>query len=73
MREHYKGNDQIHKASGAGMEIRNIGHTTVPAHTRALHLKNILHVPEANKNLLSVHRLTKDNYVFLEFHLDYFS
>jgi hypothetical protein len=33
---------------------------------------NILHVPSASKNLLSVHRLALDNHVFLEFHPFFF-
>jgi histone deacetylase 1/2 len=36
-------------------------------------LKNILHVPHATKNLLSVNRLVRDNNAFLEFHPTYFS
>jgi hypothetical protein len=31
-------------------------------------LKNALHVPHATRNLASVHHLTSDNDVFLEFH-----
>ena len=72
IREKYKGNDQINTASGSGMEISHIGHAIVPTHTRNLHLNNILHVPTAAKNLVSVHRLAKDNSSFLEFHPDYF-
>ncbi|WVZ90565.1 hypothetical protein U9M48_036856 [Paspalum notatum var. saurae] len=71
-RDKYAGNDQIHTANGAGMEIKHIGHSIVPTSTRALHLKNILHVPSAHKNLVSVHRLAKDNSAFLEFHPDHF-
>ena len=54
------------------MEISHIGHAIVPTHTRNLHLNNILHVPTAAKNLVSVHCLAKDNSAFLEFHPDYF-
>ena len=61
IREKYKGNDQINTASGSGMEISHIGHAIVPTHTRNLHLNNILHVPTAAKNLVSVHCLAKDN------------
>jgi hypothetical protein len=53
------------------MKISHIGHTIVPTSSRNLHLNNILHVPDAVKNLISVHRLVKDK-VFLEFHPDYF-
>jgi hypothetical protein len=37
-----------------------------------LKLNNVLYVPEASKNLVSVHRLTSDNNVFLEFHPNLF-
>jgi hypothetical protein len=72
IRDKYNGGDQIHTASGAGMEIKHIGHSIVHTPTRNLHLNNVLHVPKAAKNLISVHRLTKDNSAFLEFHPDYF-
>jgi histone deacetylase 1/2 len=72
VRDKYKGNDQIHTASGAGMKISHIGHTVVPTSSKHLHLNNILHVPDAAKNLISVHRLAQDNSVFFEFHPDYF-
>lgn len=72
IRDKYKGGDHIHTASSAGMEIKNIGHSIVPTPSRNLHLNNILHVPQAAKNLVSVHRLAKDNSAFLEFHPDYF-
>ena len=73
IRDKYYGTDQIHTASGSGMNISHIGHATI--HTPSnhdIHLRNILHVPEAQKNLISVHRLATDNNVFLEFHPNYF-
>jgi hypothetical protein len=36
--------------------------------TRALHLHNILHAPQATKHLLSVHCFTRDNNIFFEYH-----
>lgn len=72
IREKYKGGDHIHTASGAGMEIKHIGHTTVSTPNSKLHLRNVLHVPQAAKNLVSVSRLTKDNNVFFELHPDFF-
>jgi hypothetical protein len=53
--------------------LTHIGHATI--HTPSnhdIHLRNILHVPEAQKNLISVHRLATDNNAFLEFHPNYF-
>ena len=37
-----------------------------------LHLQNVLHVPSANKNLVSIHRLTSDNNTYVEFHPHHF-
>lgn len=72
VKDKYKGGDQIHTASGSGMGISHIGHTTVHTPSRNIHLNNVLYVPEAKKNLVSVHRLTTDNSVFLEFHPEFF-
>ena len=54
------------------MQIKHIGPSLINTPIRDLHLNKILHVPKATKNLVSVHRLTKDNSAFLEFHPDYF-
>ena len=35
-------------------------------------LNNVLYVLEARKNLASVHRLTSDNHVFIEYYPSYF-
>jgi histone deacetylase 1/2 len=67
-RDKYLGGDQVHTASGSGMEIRHIGHGVLHSPSKPLVLKNILHVPSASKDLLSVHRITNDNNVFFEFH-----
>ena len=72
MREKYHGGEQIHTASGTGMSIRHVGHSVLHAPDRTLALNNILHVPDAKKNLVSVHRFTTDNNVYLEFHPQFF-
>jgi hypothetical protein len=72
IREKYHGSDQEHTASGSGMPICHVGHTTIRTHNRDLVLKNILHVPSSSKNLLSVHKFTYDNNAFFEFHPWYF-
>jgi hypothetical protein len=59
-------------ASGAGMKIIHIGHTIVPTSSRNIHLNNVIHVPDAVKNIVSVLHRARDNSVFLEFHPDYF-
>jgi hypothetical protein len=68
----YIGNDQIHTASVSGMNISHIGHNTIHTPCHQLQLNKILHVPQASKNLVSVHRLAFDNSVFLEFHPCFF-
>ena len=68
----YNGNDQIRTANGAGMNINHIGHAIVHTPSHPLHLNNVLHVPKAKKNLVSVHHLATDNRAFLEFHPNFF-
>jgi histone deacetylase 1/2 len=51
IRGKYNKGDQIHNASGTGMDISHIGHTTVHTPVRNIHLKNVLYVPQAQKNL----------------------
>jgi hypothetical protein len=68
----YTGNDQIHTASGSGMNIKHIGYSTIHTPSYQLMLNKILHVPQATKNLIYVHRLASDNNVFLEFHPHFF-
>jgi hypothetical protein len=64
----YQGRDRVHTADGNGLKINHIGHSILHIPNRSLHLKKILHVPSASKNLLSVHKLTLDNHVFIEYH-----
>jgi hypothetical protein len=56
--EKYGGSDQVHTASGLGMPISHIGQTTIHSHDHDLILKDILHVPEASKNLVSINKFT---------------
>ena len=70
--ERYTGGDQVHTANGKGMHISHIGHSMLRIPHISLHLNNVLHVPSASKNLISVHRLTLDNRVFIEFHPFFF-
>jgi hypothetical protein len=72
IRNKYQGGDQIHTASGTGMNISYIGQTTFPMPSHNILLKDILYVPKSKKNLVSVHRLTYDNSVFLELHPTFF-
>ena len=55
VRDKYKGQDQVHTASGSGMEISHIGHSVVNTPSCDLYLNNVMYVPKASKNLASVH------------------
>jgi hypothetical protein len=57
VRDKYHGGNQVHTASREGMAINHVGHSILHFPIRNIHLKNILHVPHANKNLLSVNHL----------------
>jgi hypothetical protein len=72
LREQYHGCDSVQVGNGACLQILNIGSCSISTNTRPLALNNVLHVPEIAKHLLSVHKLTKDNNVFFEFHPWYF-
>jgi len=72
IRDRYSGDQQIHAANGTGMDIAHIGHALCHTPSRDLLLKNVLHVPQTSKNLISIHRLTADNNAYLEFHPDVF-
>jgi hypothetical protein len=50
------------------MEISHTGTSFIHTPTHKLELCNILHVPKATKNLMSIHRFALDNNVFFEIH-----
>jgi len=54
------------------MKISHIGHSTIHTPSRDIHLTNVLYVPQATKNLVSVHRLASNNSAYLEFHPYFF-
>jgi hypothetical protein len=66
MKENYGGHDQVHTVNGTGMMIHHIGQSMVLTPSRHIVLNDV--VPHATHSLVSVHRLTSDNDVFLELH-----
>jgi hypothetical protein len=68
----YGGNEQIYNASGSSMRIEHVGECVIHTPYRDLRLKHVLHVPQATKNLASVHRIATDNNVFFELHANFF-
>lgn len=72
VKDKYAGNDQVHTASGSGMDINHVGRTIIHTPTRKLYLNNVLHVPDTKKNLISTYRLMLDNHAFIELHPSFF-
>jgi len=68
----YLGNDHLHVGDGKGLNISNIGHTTLHSPKRIFTLSNVLHVPHITKPLLFVYKLYRDNHVYFEFHTSVF-
>jgi hypothetical protein len=62
----------VQTASGACMEISHTGKPFFHTAYRKLDLCNVLHVPKATKNLMSIYRFTLDNNVFFEIHSWFF-
>jgi hypothetical protein len=57
----------VHATNGEGMFITHIGQSTIFTPSHPLHLKNILHVPSIECNLVSIKNFTLYNNVFFEF------
>ena len=53
------------------MTIHSTRSSSLTSRSHPLKLSNILLVPEIRKKLLSVYRLSNDNFVFVEFHANY--
>jgi hypothetical protein len=51
------------------MYIKHIGQSIIRIPYRDLKVNNVLHVPQASKNLASVQRIAFDNNIFFELHL----
>jgi hypothetical protein len=58
VRDRYHDNEQIHTASGSGMNIHHTGNSVIHTPSHDLHLNKILHVSQATKSLISTSRLT---------------
>jgi len=52
----YLGNDHLHVSDGKGLNISNIGYTTLHSPKHIFTLSDVLHVPHITKPLLFVHK-----------------
>jgi hypothetical protein len=72
MHERYNNNNQIRAANGAGMDIVHMGNSVLPSSTCPLQLNQVLHIPHAHKQLVSIHRFNLDNNTFIKLHPFFF-
>jgi histone deacetylase 1/2 len=70
--EDYNGSDQVLVGNGAGLQISHIGSSILTPSKTPFVLKQLLIVPEIQKNLISVQQFCSDNLVFFEFHDHFF-
>jgi hypothetical protein len=68
MYEKYTG-QEIHVANGGGMQITHVSNSILVTPSRVLSLKNVLYDPTSHKNLVYVHHFTRDNHVYIQYHL----
>ena len=64
----YTGPDQLYVGNGQGLHISSTGSSKFHINSTHFKLNDILHVPLITKNLLSIHKFTLDNNVYVEFH-----
>lgn len=67
-----QGSPELHQEPSRRHQLSNLGKARALSEgllipVRKFHLRKILHVPSASKNLLSVHHIAIDNHVFLGF------
>jgi len=70
--EEYNGSDQLRVGNGQGLDTKHLGSSQLHYPHVSFTLQNLLHVPNIQKNLLSVSQFTRDNNVFFEFHPHFF-
>lgn len=57
----YSGNAHVKVGNGTLLPIEHVGNAEISTSTRPLRLRNVLHVPKLQHNLLSVKQLCRDN------------
>lgn len=64
----YPGTDGVIVGNGVSIPIFNFGRANLTFFDNTLSLNNVLHTPQVNTNLVSIHKLYEDNDIFIEFH-----
>ncbi|KAG6761713.1 hypothetical protein POTOM_034943 [Populus tomentosa] len=58
----FNGTSGVYVGNGASLSISHIGNSSINLGSKSLSLKDILVVPQLKENLISIAKLTKDNY-----------
>lgn len=68
----YSGTSKLVVGNGTTASILHTGTIQVPSlqHSRSVILKDVLHVPDITKNLVSISKFLRDNDAVIEFHVD---
>lgn len=66
--ERYHDAKQVQVGNGAGLHILHTSHSSIITVTRPLALRNILHVFEIFKYILSIYKFSHDNNIYFEYH-----
>jgi len=64
--------EEVHIGDGTGLQISHIGSTKLCATNTVFNLHNVLYVPRAKYNLISVSKFCKSNNTYIEFHPYFF-
>ena len=65
----YDGTDEVILGDGSGLAVSHVGSLALHSPSRTFTLRDTLCVPNLCKNIISVHHLTKQNNVLLNFTL----
>lgn len=68
----YNGQNSILVGNGTKIHISSVGTTFLPVNNHSLVLKDVLHASRVASNLIYVHKLCKDNNIFVGFHSFFF-
>lgn len=66
--ERYHDAKQVQVGNGASLHILHTSHSSIITVTRPLALRNILHVFEIFKYILSIYKFSHDNNIYFEYH-----
>jgi len=64
----YDGPEEVPIGDGICLKIKHVGSTTIPTLATIFNLHNVLCIPHAKHNLISVSKFYKSNKAYIEFH-----